>query len=69
MDDRRFDYTREIHAPTETDLNALWWQNEAPLRMPMSNLDPAVAERPEELIVYDGIGWAAPVTPEPTGIR
>jgi urocanate hydratase len=58
-DDRRFDNTRNIHAPTGAELNALSWQTEAPLRMLMNNLDPAVAEKPEELIVYGGIGRAA----------
>ena len=48
-DDGRFDNTREIHAPRGSKLNALSWQTEAPLRMLMNNLDPAVAEKPEEL--------------------
>jgi len=56
---QRKDNSREIHAPTGTELNALSWQTEAPLRMMMNNLDPAVAEKPEELIVYGGIGRAA----------
>ena len=55
----RRDNTREIHAPTGAALNALSWQTEAPLRMLMNNLDPAVAEKPEELTVYGGIGRAA----------
>jgi len=55
----RKDNSREIHAPTGTELNALSWQTEAPLRMMMNNLDPVVAEKPEELIVYGGIGRAA----------
>ena len=55
----RFDNTREIHAPTGSALTALGWQTEAPLRMLMNNLDPAVAEKPEELTVYGGIGRAA----------
>ena len=60
MDDfKRIDNTREIHAPTGPELSALSWQTEAPLRMLMNNLDPAVAEKPEELIVYGGIGRAA----------
>ncbi len=60
MTDRsRIDNTREIHAPTGTTLNAESWQTEAPLRMLMNNLDPAVAEKPDELIVYGGIGRAA----------
>ena len=52
----RLDNSREIHAPTGADLSALSWQTEAPLRMIMNNLDPVVAEKPEELIVYGGIG-------------
>src|SRR5580693_9383553 len=49
----------EIRAPRGTRLNARSWLTEAPLRMLMNNLDPAVAEKPEELIVYGGIGKAA----------
>ncbi len=45
--------------PTGTTLSAKSWLTEAPLRMLMNNLDPAVAERPEELVVYGGIGRAA----------
>ncbi|MEE2997426.1 MAG: urocanate hydratase [Pseudomonadota bacterium] len=51
--------TGEIRSPTGTDLNTLSWATEAPLRMLMNNLDPDVAERPEELVVYGGIGRAA----------
>ena len=50
---------REIRAPRGTTLNALSWQTEAPLRMLMNNLDPDVAENPNELVVYGGIGRAA----------
>src|SRR6187549_2279202 len=50
---------RVIRAPTGTQLTAKSWLTEAPLRMLMNNLDPAVAERPEELVVYGGIGRAA----------
>ncbi|MGL1861385.1 MAG: urocanate hydratase [Pseudodesulfovibrio sp.] len=50
---------RVITAPTGTKLSAKSWQTEAPLRMLMNNLDPAVAEHPEDLIVYGGIGKAA----------
>ena len=49
----------EIRAPRGTQLNAKSWLTEAPLRMLMNNLDPEVAERPEELVVYGGIGKAA----------
>jgi urocanate hydratase len=48
-----------IRASTGTQLTAKSWLTEAPLRMLMNNLDPAVAERPEELVVYGGIGRAA----------
>ena len=48
--------TKEIRSPTGTALNALSWQAEAPLRMLMNNLDPDVAEHPEELVVYGGSG-------------
>ncbi|MBI9079657.1 MAG: urocanate hydratase [Pseudodesulfovibrio sp.] len=50
---------RVITAPTGTTLSAKSWQTEAPLRMLMNNLDPMVAERPEDLIIYGGIGKAA----------
>jgi len=50
---------RTIKAPTGTTLQAKSWLTEAPLRMLMNNLDPDVAERPEDLIVYGGIGKAA----------
>jgi urocanate hydratase len=48
-----------IHAPRGTELNARSWSAEAPLRMLLNNLDPDVAERPEELVVYGGSGRAA----------
>jgi len=48
-----------IRAPRGTELNAQSWLTEAPLRMLMNNLDPEVAERPEDLVVYGGIGKAA----------
>ncbi|MES2885497.1 MAG: urocanate hydratase [Pseudomonadota bacterium] len=50
---------RVIRAARGTSLNAKSWLTEAPLRMLMNNLDPEVAERPEELVVYGGIGRAA----------
>ena len=50
---------RVVRAPTGPKLNAKFWQTEAPLRLLMNNLDPDVAERPEELVVYGGIGRAA----------
>jgi urocanate hydratase len=50
---------RHISAPTGTRLQAKSWLTEAPLRMLMNNLDPEVAERPEDLVVYGGIGRAA----------
>jgi urocanate hydratase len=50
---------REIRSPRGTELNALSWTTEAPLRMLMNNLDPDVAENPNELVVYGGIGRAA----------
>jgi len=55
----RIDNTRHITAPTGTEITARSWLTEAPMRMLMNNLDPAVAERPEELVVYGGIGRAA----------
>ncbi|WP_146363459.1 urocanate hydratase [Arthrobacter yangruifuii] len=53
------DPTRRIRAPRGTELTARSWQTEAPLRMLMNNLDPEVAERPEDLVVYGGTGRAA----------
>ncbi|AYY11896.1 urocanate hydratase [Actinobacteria bacterium YIM 96077] len=50
---------RTVRAPRGTTLTARSWQAEAPLRMLMNNLDPDVAERPDELIVYGGTGKAA----------
>ncbi|RIV75552.1 urocanate hydratase [Pelagerythrobacter aerophilus] len=55
----RLDNSRVIKAPTGPELNAKSWLTEAPLRMLMNNLHPDVAERPEELVVYGGIGRAA----------
>ncbi len=48
-----------IRAPRGPELSAKSWLTEAPLRMLMNNLDPEVAERPDELVVYGGIGRAA----------
>jgi urocanate hydratase len=48
-----------IHAPHGTTLSCKSWQLEAPMRMLMNNLDPEVAERPEDLVVYGGKGKAA----------
>ena len=48
-----------VRAPRGAALNARSWQTEAPLRMLLNNLDPEVAERPEELVVYGGSGKAA----------
>ena len=50
---------RTIRAPRGQALSAKSWQTEAPLRMLMNNLDPDVAEHPDELVVYGGIGKAA----------
>ncbi|SEP62407.1 urocanate hydratase [Faunimonas pinastri] len=55
----RIDNERLIRAPHGTELSAKSWLTEAPLRMLMNNLDPDVAEKPGELVVYGGIGRAA----------
>ncbi|HEV2503893.1 MAG TPA: urocanate hydratase [Mesorhizobium sp.] len=55
----RIDNSRTIRAATGTELTAKSWLTEAPLRMLMNNLDPIVAEKPGELVVYGGIGRAA----------
>ena len=51
--------SRTVRAARGTELTARSWQTEAPLRMLMNNLDPEVAEHPEELVVYGGTGKAA----------
>ena len=56
---QRLDNSRIIKPATGTKLSAKSWLTEAPLRMLMNNLHPDVAERPEELVVYGGIGRAA----------
>ncbi|MFD6108462.1 urocanate hydratase, partial [Nocardia salmonicida] len=55
---------RPVSAPRGTELHTLGWQQEGALRMLMNNLDPEVAERPDDLVVYGGTGravrsWAA----------
>jgi urocanate hydratase len=55
----RIDNARSIRSPRGTELSAKSWLTEAPLRMLMNNLDPQVAENPDELVVYGGIGRAA----------
>ena len=51
--------SRVVRSPRGSKLSAKSWLTEAPLRMLMNNLDPEVAERPEDLVVYGGIGKAA----------
>ena len=55
----RLDNMRRIRSPRGPEISAKSWLTEAPLRMLMNNLDPEVAERPGELVVYGGIGRAA----------
>ena len=55
----RHEPSRIIRAPRGNQLNAKSWQTEAPLRMLMNNLDAEVAEHPQSLVVYGGIGRAA----------
>jgi len=55
----RIDNSRTIRAATGIELSAKSWLTEAPMRMLMNNLDPGVAEKPGELVVYGGIGRAA----------
>ncbi|WP_265443010.1 urocanate hydratase [Flexivirga meconopsidis] len=50
---------RPVRAPRGTTLSAKSWATEAPMRMLMNNLDPEVAERPDDLVVYGGTGRAA----------
>ncbi|MBL8642830.1 MAG: urocanate hydratase [Rhodospirillaceae bacterium] len=56
---RDLPHNRVIRAPRGPTLSAKSWLTEAALRMLMNNLDPEVAERPEDLVVYGGIGRAA----------
>ncbi|HUV21090.1 MAG TPA: urocanate hydratase [Gammaproteobacteria bacterium] len=55
----RTDNSRKIRAPRGSELTCKSWLTEAPYRMIQNNLDPEVAEKPEQLIVYGGIGRAA----------
>ena len=55
----RTDNSRDIRAPRGSTLTCKSWLTEAPMRMLMNNLDPEVAEKPQELVVYGGIGRAA----------
>ena len=57
--DPRYDATREVRAPTGTQLACKSWLTEAPYRMLQNNLDARVAENPKALVVYGGIGRAA----------
>jgi urocanate hydratase len=59
MTGERLDNARDIRAPHGTERTCRSWQTEAALRMLMNNLDAEVAERPQELVVYGGIGRAA----------
>ncbi|WP_024869697.1 urocanate hydratase [Pseudoxanthomonas suwonensis] len=59
MSDPRHDPSRVVRAPRGTELSCRSWLTEAPFRMLQNNLDPDVAERPEDLVVYGGIGRAA----------
>src|SRR5690606_14631717 len=59
IDNTRIDNARGIRAPRGPEISATSWLTEAPLRMLMNNLDPEVAEKPGELVVYGGMGRAA----------
>ena len=59
MSDSRFDASRVIRAPKGSALSCKSWLTEAAFRMIQNNLDPAVAENPQALVVYGGIGRAA----------
>ncbi len=50
---------REVRAPRGSELSCRGWPQEAAMRMLMNNLDPEVAEQPDELVVYGGTGRAA----------
>src|SRR6187200_2344364 len=55
----RNDPTRSLRSPRGASISCKSWQTEAALRMLMNNLDPEVAERPADLVVYGGVGKAA----------
>ena len=55
--------SRIVRAPRGAQLNCKGWHQEAALRCLMNNLDPEVAERPEDLVVYGGTGEAAGAWP------
>ena len=57
--DKSLKNRRDIKSPTGPELNCLSWSTEAPFRMLQNNLDRDVAENPDELVVYGGIGRAA----------
>jgi len=59
MTNPRRDNSRNIKSPTGPEISCKSWLTEAPMRMLMNNLDAEVAEKPEELVVYGGIGRAA----------
>src|SRR5690554_385954 len=59
LQDPRLDPFGSIRAPRGNELSCRSWLTEAAYRMIQNNLDPEVAERPEELVVYGGIGRAA----------
>jgi len=59
---------RTVRAPRGTTLSCKGWQQEAAMRMIMNNLDPEVAERPNDLVVYGGSGRAARYGPPPFGV-
>lgn len=58
-DSSRHDPSRVVRAPHGSTLSCRSWLTEAPFRMLQNNLDPDVAERPQDLVVYGGIGRAA----------
>ena len=55
----RLDNSRDIRSPRGDEITCRSWLTEAPMRMLMNNLDAEVAENPQELVVYGGIGRAA----------
>src|SRR5690348_1899431 len=59
MSEQQHSGPRTVRAPRGTELSCKGWQQEAALRMLMNNLDPEVAERPQDLVVYGGSGKAA----------
>src|SRR5688572_27145122 len=59
LEEKNMNDSRPVKAPRGRQLSCKGWAQEAAMRMLMNNLDPEVAERPDDLVVYGGVGKAA----------